>query len=128
MLSGERCVKASTTLRQERGELCHTLVLTASGTLFGFGSSEEGELASVVGTVLWPKIIKGGGLTNITDICAVEGGTYVVCGGDTLWSFGFGSDIPCKVGDAFDATSKMSRIFSFCARPWRGEYFAPHHK
>ena len=99
-------------------ELQHTLALSNSGTLFGFGSNENGQLLADTEYVPHPRVMP---LENVTDICAVEGGSLVVTGGDKLWSIGFSTtsdtSAPVLVNNS---RRKFCRLLSVCGN-WGAE-------
>ena len=76
-LRSECIVKASTSTAE------HTLVLTANGKLYGFGSNESGQLGGNTWADIYvsPKLIK---LSNVTDIYAGDYVSYVVTNGNEL--------------------------------------------
>mmetsp|Transcript_28296 Transcript_28296/g.84727 ORF Transcript_28296/g.84727 Transcript_28296/m.84727 type:complete len:444 (+) Transcript_28296:227-1558(+) len=125
-LAGERIVKASTT-NLARDEEVHTLVLTSSGVVYGFGAGDCGQLANdvmdpgVPVTVVIPRVIPTlAQFDTATDVLAVGGKSFVVTGGNELWSFGFTSlDYtrwsPRPSLAMSRAWTRNSKMLSFCA-------------
>jgi len=75
-LRGECIVKASTSYG------CHTLAMTATGTCYGFGSNERGQLGKTDRfDRLSPELIP---IPNVTDIYAIDIASYVVRNGKEL--------------------------------------------